>query len=126
MDWEPAQRGHWRGEQIHCLREKVGQGESYRQNWEHQCEGQENSEARWGWPLLGKGSGWLNHRMRAFLILFFLLFILNNFLLGYIHYTGGISVIIPIRLILYISYIAPFFLSLSPLPTPLKASQEVS
>jgi hypothetical protein len=34
---------------------------------------------------------------------------------------GGFVVTILIRLILYISYIAPWSLPLSPLPTPLKA-----
>jgi hypothetical protein len=34
------------------------------------------------------------------------LFFLNKFLLGYVHDIGGVSVIILIRLILYIGYIA--------------------
>jgi hypothetical protein len=43
-----------------------------------------------------------------------------KFSLGYIHYMGGLVVTIPIRLILYISYIARC-ISPQPLPTPPKA-----
>jgi hypothetical protein len=52
---------------------------------------------------------------------------LINFLLGYIHYTGGFVATIPIRLILYIIYIAPIISPSQPLsPLHLKQSQEVS
>jgi hypothetical protein len=50
-----------------------------------------------------------------------------KFFLGYIHYTGGEFVVtIPIRLMLYIIYIAPSSLPLYPLPTSLKAIASVS
>jgi hypothetical protein len=42
-------------------------------------------------------------------------------LLGYIHYVGGFKMTILIRFILYIIYICPIFLPLSPLPTLPKA-----
>jgi hypothetical protein len=49
------------------------------------------------------------------------------YLLGYIHYGGEFIVTIPIRLILYTSYIAPIIAPLSsPLLPHLKQLQEVS
>jgi hypothetical protein len=51
-----------------------------------------------------------------------ILFIFYKFLLGNIHYTGErVIETIPIRLILYIIYIAPIVSPPQPLPTPLKA-----
>jgi hypothetical protein len=54
-----------------------------------------------------------------FLHLPFIFLCFTKFSLEYIHYTGW-GVTIPIRLLLYISYIAPLSLPLNPLPVPLK------
>jgi hypothetical protein len=43
---------------------------------------------------------------------------LNKFLLGYVHDMGGFIVTIPIRLTLYISYIAPIVSPPQPPPLP--------
>jgi hypothetical protein len=56
-------------------------------------------------------------------VFFFFLYI---FLLGYIHYGGAFIVTFSIRLILYITYIAPIVSPSTPSPFHLKQLQEVS
>jgi hypothetical protein len=66
-----------------------------------------------------EGEGALSLDLRAFpwcCTLF-----IYEFLFVYTHYTGGFIVTIPVRLILYMSYIVPMSLPLYPLPTPHKA-----
>jgi hypothetical protein len=59
------------------------------------------------------------HLLSTYHILGTVLFVIINFLLGYIHYTGDFIVTIPIRLILYIIYIAPIVSPPQPPPYPI-------